>query len=156
MNPAQRRGDRERRRRRRGRQPRLRRHDDLLHQGREDDRLEDVKFKTFGCGAAIAVSSMVSEMAKGKTLDEALQDQPRRTSPRSSEGCPRTRCTARTWEPTPCTRRSRTTGARRKQRKRRASMDEPREEKAETMRVPLLRCEIEEPAVLCASLQARS
>ena len=35
--------------------------------------IEDVKFKTFGCGAAIAVSSMVSEMAKGKTLDEALQ-----------------------------------------------------------------------------------
>ncbi len=34
--------------------------------------LEDVKFKTFGCGAAIAVSSMVSEMAKGKTLDEAM------------------------------------------------------------------------------------
>jgi len=39
----------------------------------DDDRLEDVKFKTFGCGAAIAVSSMVSEMAKGKTLDEALK-----------------------------------------------------------------------------------
>jgi nitrogen fixation NifU-like protein len=39
----------------------------------DDDRLEDVKFKTFGCGAAIAVSSMVSEMAKGKTVDEALQ-----------------------------------------------------------------------------------
>lgn len=39
----------------------------------DDDRLEDVKFKTFGCGAAIAVSSMVSEMAKGKTLDEALR-----------------------------------------------------------------------------------
>ena len=39
----------------------------------ENDRLEDVKFKTFGCGAAIAVSSMVSEMAKGKTLDEALR-----------------------------------------------------------------------------------
>jgi nitrogen fixation NifU-like protein len=33
----------------------------------KDNRLEDVKFKTFGCGAAIAVSSMVSEMAKGKT-----------------------------------------------------------------------------------------
>jgi nitrogen fixation NifU-like protein len=39
----------------------------------KDDRLEDVKFKTFGCGAAIAVSSMVSEMAKGKTLDEAMK-----------------------------------------------------------------------------------
>jgi nitrogen fixation NifU-like protein len=38
----------------------------------KDDKLEDVKFKTFGCGAAIAVSSIVSEMAKGKTLDEAL------------------------------------------------------------------------------------
>jgi len=37
-----------------------------------DGRLEDVKFQTFGCGAAIAVSSMVSEMAKGKTLDEAM------------------------------------------------------------------------------------
>ena len=37
------------------------------------DVLEDVKFKTFGCGAAIAVSSMVSEMAKGKTIDQVLK-----------------------------------------------------------------------------------
>jgi nitrogen fixation NifU-like protein len=36
-----------------------------------DDRIADVKFKTFGCVAAISVSSMVSEMAKGKTLSEA-------------------------------------------------------------------------------------
>jgi len=39
----------------------------------KDNRLDDVKFKTFGCGAAIAVSSMVSDIAKGKTLEEALK-----------------------------------------------------------------------------------
>lgn len=38
-----------------------------------DDVIEDVKFKTFGCGAAIATSSMVTELVKGKTLDEALE-----------------------------------------------------------------------------------
>ena len=37
----------------------------------KDNRLEDVKFQTFGCVAAIAVSSLVSEMAKGKDLEEA-------------------------------------------------------------------------------------
>ena len=35
--------------------------------------IEDVKFKTFGCGAAVATSSMATEMIKGKSVDEALQ-----------------------------------------------------------------------------------
>ena len=37
----------------------------------KDDKIEDVKFKTYGCGAAIATSSMTTELAKGKTLEEA-------------------------------------------------------------------------------------
>ena len=39
----------------------------------KDNKLEDVKFKTFGCGAAIAVSSMVSEMAKGRNIDDVMK-----------------------------------------------------------------------------------
>ena len=39
----------------------------------ENGIIEDVKFKTFGCGAAIATSSMATEMVKGKSIDEALQ-----------------------------------------------------------------------------------
>ncbi|TET60108.1 MAG: Fe-S cluster assembly scaffold protein NifU [Candidatus Stahlbacteria bacterium] len=39
----------------------------------ENNKIKDVKFKTFGCGAAIAVSSMVSELAKGKTIEEAMK-----------------------------------------------------------------------------------
>ena len=39
----------------------------------EDGIITDVKFKTFGCGAAIATSSMATEMVKGKSVDEALE-----------------------------------------------------------------------------------
>jgi nitrogen fixation NifU-like protein len=39
----------------------------------KDDKIDDIKFRTFGCGAAIATTSMTTELAKGKTLDDAME-----------------------------------------------------------------------------------
>src|SRR5665811_1411895 len=39
----------------------------------DDGKIEDIKFKTFGCGSSVATSSMITEIAKGKTIDEAMK-----------------------------------------------------------------------------------
>ena len=44
-----------------------------IHIKVKDGKITDAKFQTFGCGAAIATSSMVTELAKGKTVDEAAK-----------------------------------------------------------------------------------
>ena len=66
----------------------------------KDNRVTDVKFKTFGCGAAIAVSSMVSEMAIGKTLEEVRQITPQRVAD-ELQGLPKISSIAPTWERKP-------------------------------------------------------
>lgn len=45
----------------------------ISEDNKENKIIEDIKFRTFGCAAAIATSSMITEMAKGKTLEEAKE-----------------------------------------------------------------------------------
>lgn len=53
----------------------------------ENDRIVDAKFKTFGCGAAIATSSMITELVKGKTLEQA-EEISRKTVADALDGLP--------------------------------------------------------------------
>ena len=67
----------------------------------KDDRIEDIKFKTFGCGAAIATSSMVTELVKGKTVEEAIKIS-NQTVAKHWVGCLVKKCIALTWLPMHC------------------------------------------------------
>ena len=64
----------------------------------KDNRIEDIKFRTFGCGAAIATSSMVTELVKGLTLEEALEVSNKQVA-ESLGGLPPQSCIALTWRP---------------------------------------------------------
>lgn len=45
----------------------------MIKVDKDTDTISDIRFRTFGCGAAVATSSMVTELAKGKTLDDAMK-----------------------------------------------------------------------------------
>ena len=62
----------------------------------ENNVIVDVKFLTFGCGAAIATSSMATDLIKGKTIDEALK-LTNKAVVEALEGLPPSRCTALCW-----------------------------------------------------------
>jgi hypothetical protein len=77
----------------------------------ENGVIMDVKFKTFGCGAAIATSSKATELVKGKTIDEALKIT-NKWSWTAWAGCPLSRYTAACWPRRRCMRPSPTISGR--------------------------------------------
>lgn len=72
--------------------------------------IEDAKFKTYGCGSAIASSSLATEWMKGKTLDEAAQI--KNTTIAEELALPPVKSTARCWPKMPSRQRCRTTSRR--------------------------------------------
>ena len=74
----------------------------------EDGVITDAKFKTFGCGAAIATSSMATELIKGKPIEEALK-LTNSAVVEALEGLPPSRSTAQCWQNRPLKPRSITT-----------------------------------------------
>ena len=71
----------------------------------EDGRIVDVKFRTFGCGAAIATSSIATEMVKGKTIEESFDTEPQRHRGGPGRIAGQPRCTAPIWPPMHCAAR---------------------------------------------------
>ena len=62
----------------------------------EDNIIRDAKFKTFGCGAAIATSAMLTQMVKGKTIEEAMKITNKAVAD-ALDGLPQSKCTVLVW-----------------------------------------------------------